>query len=115
MEARAEQSKVPKAKTETRIEAGTSSRWPQNRTVQFPKLDHPVSTTSGQKKASKTTAPGTALTPHWCPPGRTPSQRRRMQRMRAQKMREEAAEKERDEYFNIIQPVILMKQELGEG
>jgi hypothetical protein len=33
--------------------------------------------------------------------------------MRAQKMREEAAEKERDEYFNIIQPVILMKQELG--
>jgi hypothetical protein len=29
--------------------------------------------------------------------------------MRAQKMREEVAEKERDEYFNIIQPVILMK------
>jgi hypothetical protein len=31
--------------------------------------------------------------------------------MRAQKMREEAVEKERDEYFNIIRPVILMKQE----
>jgi hypothetical protein len=31
--------------------------------------------------------------------------------MRAQKMREEAAEKERDEYFNIIWPVILMKQD----
>jgi hypothetical protein len=31
--------------------------------------------------------------------------------MRAQKMRKEAAEKERDEYFNIIWPVILMKQE----
>jgi hypothetical protein len=31
--------------------------------------------------------------------------------MRAQKMREEAAEKERDEYFNIIRPMILMKQE----
>jgi hypothetical protein len=29
--------------------------------------------------------------------------------MRAQKMREEVAEKERDEYFNIIQPVILMR------
>jgi hypothetical protein len=29
--------------------------------------------------------------------------------MRAQKMREEAVEKERDEYFNIIRPVILMK------
>jgi hypothetical protein len=26
-------------------------------------------------------------------------------------MREEAAEKERDEYFNVIQPVIPMKQE----
>jgi hypothetical protein len=31
--------------------------------------------------------------------------------MRAQKMREEAAENERDEYFNIIRPVILTKQE----
>jgi hypothetical protein len=30
--------------------------------------------------------------------------------MREQKMREEAAEKERDEYFNIIRPVIPMKQ-----
>jgi hypothetical protein len=28
--------------------------------------------------------------------------------MRVQKMREEAAEKERDEYFNIIRPVIPM-------
>jgi hypothetical protein len=31
--------------------------------------------------------------------------------MRTQKMREEATEKERDEYFNVIRPVILMKQE----
>jgi hypothetical protein len=31
--------------------------------------------------------------------------------MRAQKMRDEAAEKERDEYFNTIRPVIPMKQE----
>jgi hypothetical protein len=31
--------------------------------------------------------------------------------MRAQKMREEAAEKERDEHFNTIRPLIQMKQE----
>jgi hypothetical protein len=40
-----------------------------------------------------------------------PSQRRRIQRMRAQKPREEAAEKERDEHFNTIRPVIPMKHE----
>jgi hypothetical protein len=33
--------------------------------------------------------------------------------MRAQKMREEAAEKERDEHFNDIRPVIPMRQEWG--
>jgi hypothetical protein len=37
-----EQSKVSGVKTKTRIEAGTSSRQPQNRIVQFPKPDHPV-------------------------------------------------------------------------
>jgi hypothetical protein len=52
-----------------------------------------------------------APTPHWCPPGLTFCQRRRIQRMRAQKMREEAAEKERDQHFNDIRPVIPMKQE----
>jgi hypothetical protein len=31
--------------------------------------------------------------------------------MRVQKMREEVAKKERDEYFNTIQPVIPMKQD----
>jgi hypothetical protein len=36
---------------------------------------------------------------------------RRIQRMRAQKIREEVAEKERDEYFNVIQSVISTKQE----
>jgi hypothetical protein len=35
----------------------------------------------------------------------------RIQWLMAQKMREEAAEKERDEHFNAIQPVIPMKQE----
>jgi hypothetical protein len=52
-----------------------------------------------------------APTPRWCPPGLTPIQRRRIERMRAQKMREEVAENERDEHFNNIRPVILMKQE----
>jgi hypothetical protein len=65
----------------------------------------------GQKKALKITAPGMAPAPCWCPLGLTPSQRRRIQWMRAPKMREEAAEKERDEYFNIIRSVIPMKQE----
>jgi hypothetical protein len=31
--------------------------------------------------------------------------------MRAQKMREETVEKERDEHFNTIQPMIPLKQE----
>jgi hypothetical protein len=31
--------------------------------------------------------------------------------MRAQKLREEATEKERDEHFNAIHPMILIKQE----
>jgi hypothetical protein len=39
------------------------------------------------------------------------SQRRRIQWMRALKLREEAAEKERDEHFNGIQPMFPMKQE----
>jgi hypothetical protein len=64
-----------------------------------------------QKRALKTIAPGTTLSPCWCPSGLTPSQRRRIQRLRAQKLREEAAEKERGEHFNAIRPVIPMKQE----
>jgi hypothetical protein len=31
--------------------------------------------------------------------------------MRAQKLREEATEKERDEHFNVIQPMIPVKKE----
>jgi hypothetical protein len=45
------------------------------------------------------------------PPGLTHSQRRRIQWMRAPKLREEAAEKERDEHFNTIQPMFPTKQE----
>jgi hypothetical protein len=77
-EATTEQSKVSDAKIETSIEAGTSSRQPQNQMVRFPKPNHPVSAASGQKKASKTTTPGMAPAPRWCPPGLTPSQRRRI-------------------------------------
>jgi hypothetical protein len=54
---------------------------------------------------------GMALAPCWCPLGLTPSQRRQIQRMRVQKLREEAVEKERDEYFNTIQPLTPTKQE----
>jgi hypothetical protein len=55
--------------------------------------------------------PGTPPSPRWCPPGLTPSHRRRIQQLRAQKLKEEAAEKERDEYFNTIQPMFPTKQE----
>jgi hypothetical protein len=51
-----------------------------------------------------------APTPRLFSLGLTPSQRRRTQRMRAQKMMEEVTEKERDEYFNTIWPMITMQQ-----
>jgi hypothetical protein len=51
------------------------------------------------------------LVPHWCPPDLTPSQRRRIQWMWVPKTREETAKKDRDEHFNTIRIVILMKQE----
>jgi hypothetical protein len=59
----AEQDRVPKVKAETKIEAGTSSWQPPNRTVQFPKPDHPVSPDLGQKKDLRTTMPGMAPAP----------------------------------------------------
>jgi hypothetical protein len=59
-----EQDRVPEVKAETKTEARTSSRWPPNRTVWFPKPDHPISLGSGQKKALRTTAPGMAPAPH---------------------------------------------------
>jgi hypothetical protein len=107
----AEQERVLEAKAETRTEARTSSRCPPNRTVWFPKSDHPVLAALGQRRTSRTTAPGMAPAARWYPLGLTPSQRRRIQWMRAQKMREEVAEKERDEHFNVIWSVIPTKQE----
>jgi hypothetical protein len=106
-----EQDRTLEVKTETKTEAGTSLQQSPNRTVWFPKLDHPVSPGSRQKEASRTIEPGTAPTPCSCLPGLMPSQRRRIQQMRAQKMREEVAEKETYEHFNTIQLVILTKQE----
>jgi hypothetical protein len=38
-----EQDRVPEANAEMKAEPGTSSQWPPNRTILFPKLDHPVS------------------------------------------------------------------------
>jgi hypothetical protein len=64
-----------------------------------------------QKRALKTIVPKIASSPCWHPPGLTPSQKRRIQRLRAQKLREEVVEKERDKHFNVIWPVISMKQE----
>jgi hypothetical protein len=77
------QDKVSGVRTETKTEAGTSSRQPQNWTVRFSKPDHPVSAALGQKQPSRTTALEIAPAPHRCPLGFTPSQRRRIQRMRA--------------------------------
>jgi hypothetical protein len=50
-----EQNKVPEAKAKTETEA-----------------DHLVLVASRLKWMSRTTAPGMALAPHWCPPGVTP-------------------------------------------
>jgi hypothetical protein len=74
----AEQDRVSEVKVEMKIEAGTSSWWPPNRTVRFPKPGHPISLGSGQKKTLRTTTPGTTPAPRRCPPGLTPSQRRRI-------------------------------------
>jgi hypothetical protein len=97
-----EQNRAQGKKTKIRAEAGANSQQQPNWTIRFSKSDHPVSPGSGQRKTSRTTALRMVPTPHWCPPGLTPSQRRRIQWMRAQKLREEACEKERDEHFNII-------------
>jgi hypothetical protein len=77
-EVAAEPDRVPEEKTEAKTEAGTSLQWPPNRTVRFPKPDQLVSSGSGQRKASRTTASGMAPTPHWCPLGLTPNQRRKI-------------------------------------
>jgi hypothetical protein len=76
--AEAEQDKAQGEKMETRTKVGASSKQLPNWTVWFPKMNHLVSPGSEQKRTSRTTAPGMALTPHWCPSGLTPSQRRRI-------------------------------------
>jgi hypothetical protein len=54
-----EPNRVPEEKAETKIEARTNSQGLLNRTVWFPKLDHPISSSLGQKRTLMTTAPGT--------------------------------------------------------
>jgi hypothetical protein len=110
-EVAAEQDKVPGARTEAKIEDRTSSQWPPNRAVQFPRPDHLILAVSGQKQTSRTTVLETAPAPRWCPLGLTHSQRRRIQWMRAQKFKEDVVEKERDKHFNTIQHMFLIKQE----
>jgi hypothetical protein len=99
------------ARTEARTEAETNSQWPPNGIVWFTKPDHPVLVVSGQKQTSRTTMPGTAPTPHWCPLGLMHSQRRRIQWVRAQKLTLDVAEKQRVAHFNTIWHIFLKKQE----
>jgi hypothetical protein len=108
-EVAAKQNKAQGKETEIRADAMASSQQQSNQTVRFGKSDPSVSLGSVQKGDSKTIAPRTTPSPHWCSLGLMPSQRRRIQRLSAQKLREEAAKKERDEHFNAIRSVIPMK------
>jgi hypothetical protein len=96
---------------EIRAEAVASSWQQPNRTARFGKLDHPIYLGSMQKGASESITSRTVLAPRWCPPELTPNKKRRIQWLRAQKLREEVAEKESDEHFNTIHPMISTKQE----
>jgi hypothetical protein len=104
-----EQDKAQGKKEEIRTEARSSSQKQQNWTIWSGKLEHPVSLGSILKGISRTTMIETSSTPHWCPLGLTPSQRRMIQRMRAQKLREKTVEKKRDKHFNAIRPMIPAK------
>jgi hypothetical protein len=57
-EVASKQHRIAEIKPKTRTKAGTSSQQHQNQTARFSKLDHPVSTASSQKQASRTTSPG---------------------------------------------------------
>jgi ATP-dependent helicase YprA (DUF1998 family) len=73
------QNKAQDVETEIKNEAVASSQQQPNQTVRSSKPDNPVSLGSVQKEASKTIPPRTTPTPHWCPSGLTPIQRRRIQ------------------------------------
>jgi hypothetical protein len=105
------QNKSLDEETEINTKAVASFQQQPNWTIWFGKPDHLISLGSGQKRMSRTTAPGTAPTPRWCPPRHTLNQRRRIQRMMAQKLREKATEKEIDEYVNTIRTMFPTKQE----
>jgi hypothetical protein len=72
----AKKKKAQGEKIETRSKVRTSSQQLLNWIIQFPKLDHPVSPDSKQKRTFRTTVSRMAPTPRWCPPGLTPSLRR---------------------------------------
>jgi hypothetical protein len=66
------QNKTQGEEIEIRADVVASFQQQPNRTVRFGKPDHSVSPGLVQKGVSKTIAPGTALSPCWCPPGLTP-------------------------------------------
>jgi hypothetical protein len=76
-----EKDKAQGKKEENKTEVGFSSQKQQNQIVRLGKPEHLVSLGLVQKGISRTTTPGIAPTPHWCPPGLTPSQRGRTQRV----------------------------------
>jgi hypothetical protein len=51
------------------------------------------------------------LQPRWCPPSLTRTQKQKLQWLRRAEMREKEWEKQRDELFNEIKPMTLLKQE----
>ena len=66
--------------------------------------DHEASTSKGKFKDPK------YMQPKWCPPGLTKTQKRKLQRMRSHEMAEQEAEKQRDNWFNDIRPMVPTKQ-----
>jgi hypothetical protein len=62
---------VPWETAATKEEARMSPQQPPNQIVQFPKPDHQVFSSLGQKKTSRTIAPGMTRAPRWCPLGVT--------------------------------------------
>jgi len=66
--------------------------------------DHEASTSKAKFKDPK------YMQPKWCPPGLTKTQKRKLQRMRSHEMAEQEAEKQRDNWFNDIRPMVPTKQ-----
>jgi hypothetical protein len=65
---------------------------------------------SGGQVGSRTTSPGTAPAPRWCPPGLTKTQRRRVQMLRAKEIEERKMEAESDAWFSQERPMNTPKK-----